>query len=374
MLSVQGSEVVWGLAGAFTTTAALLSVHSVASQIRLTSVTARRAQAWTEVTDAVRAFCNGDDAAGRPLTRALRRSSTRTIAIEAMADLARADRSVALRLRGRRDDVVYIREWVAQELRQTDPGRRARAAEVVGTLRLRSCRGPIAVSATDPDPTVRVAACRALAVVDPASAVGVLLRLVEHDGAWAANLLTDLLSRSATGDLLDAGRSILDRARDWAPTPALLKLLTNASTVGGDDLLVQVLGHDDPDLRARAAEALEQHDAPEAVTALVHLLSDANDQVRLAAVRSLGRLAEPDLLLELAALLGDDSRQVRFAAAAAIARTPGGTGVLRRAEAGGDDRAAEAAGIALWRGDGSGPARNDDPTVLRRSERHLAAL
>lgn len=350
MHTITGSELLWAVAGSFTFVALVLMIQAMSGQFRLLSRTARRAKVWLAVTDDARALLLGEKSAGKIMSSALRHRRTRTIAVEAIADLARADRDVAVQLRGRRNDVQRISRWVSTELVQSDPGRRCRAAEVVGTLRLRLSRGPIAVAATDADPAVRVSACRALAVIDPSAAVGVLLRLVETDGPWAAHLLTDLLARAPERQAAIATRSIVDRAKDWAPTPALLRLLTSDTMVTSTELLVGILSHEDPELRARAAEALTLHESPDAIRALTGLLSDSHEQVRLAATRTLGGLAEPSLLMDMAALLDDHSRQVRFAAAAAIARTPGGSSLLRRAELGSEPRAAEAAGMALWRG------------------------
>jgi len=348
--TINATQVLWAVAGSFTFVALVFMVQAMSGQFRLSSRTARHATVWLAVTDDVRALVSGEKSSGKIMSSALRCRRTRTIAVEAIADLARADRDVAVRLHSRQEDVLRVSQWVSTELVQSDPGRRCRAAEVVGTLRLRLSRGPIAVAATDVDPAVRVSACRALAVIDPSAAVGVLLRLVETDGPWAAHLLTDLLARAPERQAAIATRSIVDRAKDWAPTPALLRLLTSDTMVTSTELLVGILGHDDPELRTRAAEALTLHESPEAIRALTGLLSDPHEQVRLAATRTLGGLGEPSLLMEMAALLDDHSRQVRFAAAAAIARTPGGSTMLRRAELGSEPRAAEAAGMALWRG------------------------
>jgi hypothetical protein len=229
-------------------------------------------------------------------------------------------------------------------LEAKDAGRRANACEVVGTLRLRACHGMVLAATGDEDANVRVAATRALCVLDPDTAVGVLLGLIEREGSWAADLLADLLQRVPE----KAMAAVMQRAREWGATPALVKLLASCPSEVANTVLLSSLETDNPELRARVAEAI-QASSPQAIAALATLLTDPHEGTRLSAVRSLGRVSNPKALLTLSSALSDGSRLVRFAAAEGIAGTPGGADLLHRIVVGSDSHAAEAAELALWR-------------------------
>lgn len=280
---------------------------------------------------------------------ALRRSRTRSLALDALTSAARVDRRIARSLRGRDRLVRSLHQSATAQLREKDPARRAAAAELVATLRLRSCRGAIALATGDPDPTVRVAACRCLAVIDPAQALGILLRLVETDGPWAADLLADV----ARGlESRGAGKVLADRAAERGTTPAMVRLLAGqqqSARVGS--ILRDATQADDGDVRAGAAEALGRDTHPGSVEVLVDLLTDEEERVRLNAVRALGglgALGSRVALIDLSAMLADPSRRVRFAAAAAMAALPGGRAMLAHSATSADPGVGEAVAMALW--------------------------
>ena len=222
------------------------------------------------------------------------------------------------------------------QLREKEPGRRAAAAELVATLRLRSCRGAIAAATSDPDPSVRVAACRCLATIDPAQAFGVLLRLVETDGAWAADLLADVARRLEHSGARDV---VAARAADWAVTPAMVRLLAEQRpSLRAGAILRDATRAGDGNVRAGVAEALGRETHPEAVGALVDL-GDDEERVRLNAVRALGglgALGSRVALIDLSAMLADPSRRVRFAAGAALGALPGGRSMVAQSETSAD--------------------------------------
>ena len=346
MALVDGSFAVWGVAGGFTTLALATGGRAIFGQWRSLKTSNRQADAWTDITEAAARLFSGDVAAAKSVANSLSRSSTQRIAVEALASLARIDSRVALQLRGQTEIVKHLRSWVLRELAHGDPGRRAGAAEIVGALRLRNCRGPVALATSDDDSSVRVAACRALAVVEPDHAIGVLLGLVERDGAWAADLLADLVSRK--NGSLSGSDAVVQRANEWAATPALLRLLSNGRIAGAERVMLGALDAKDDQVRANAAEAMRENASPEATSALLGLLSDPKETIRLSAVRAIGRMDDATYALDLAAMLGDGSRLVRFAAGAALSKIPGGPAILLRATQGSDPLAIEAAHVSLW--------------------------
>ena len=336
--------VAFGIALGFAVLAAVLGVSTFVRRLMHGSRTERQARTWALVHDSVYAVATGDRLALRSVERALRSRRTLETAVAAFADAARADEQMAMALGERLGTMRHLRRWVNHCMHHPDPGRRVEAAEVAGTLHLWHCRGAVAVATRDPNPEVRVMACRALAALDPERAVGVLLRLVETDGPWASELLSDIVMRSG----FRSGRALLDRAQSWTATPGLLKVIAARPTAGAETVLAQALLASDEVARQHAVAGLAETRVEGTGAALADMLADARETVRLAAVRALGRLDDPERALDLAAVLDDPSRLVRFAAANALSGSENGRYVLMKIARGMEDRAAEAAHLALW--------------------------
>ena len=349
---------VWLAAAGISALTIVQAGRSVVSQGRRSSRVAGEEAVWTLVATAARriAVAGPPDRTSLPdheaedvIIRALRHRRTGALALDALASAARTDRRIPRSLRGRTELVQVLRRTVVAQLQDREPGRRAAAAELVATLRLRSCAGAIAAATSDPDPTVRVAACRCLARLDPQQALGVLLGLAETDGAWAGDLLADV-ARRLQGQ--GAGDAVARRASEWAVTPAMVRLLRDQQpTTRGGAIMRKATQAQDVEVRAIAAEALGRDQDPESVDTLIDLLGDDEERVRLKAVRALGGLAVMGsrvALRDLSAMLGDESRRVRFAAGAALADLPDGTELLARSTDSADPRVREAVAMALW--------------------------
>jgi HEAT repeat protein len=318
--------------------------------------TGRSARRWGDVTATVRAFMQGDDGSARKMAKYLRQATTRDLVVEALADAARVSPGSAVRLRSRPNEVALVVNWVARELEHPDSRRRAQAAEIAATLRLRSSRAALAIATDDEDPTVRIAACRALAGIDPDSAFAALIRLVESDGTWAADLLAHLLQTGSAEQQHRFALVLSERMATWAPNAAVVRLLANDDLLHNHDVVIRALKASDPDIQIRAAEALRvviispEH-LSEVSSALIECLASEHEMLRLAAIRALASIADDldrDIVLVFAALLGDASRLVRYGAAYGLVNLPNAEGILMTIVNGPDPAAAEAASLALW--------------------------
>ncbi len=347
-LPVQtSSEAVWAASGAIFAAALIVSVDSIITQAMTHRRRADPGRNWEAATAAVTGLLRGDPVSAANFTALLRKPGSRQIAIDALTNEARSNPEVMKCLRGRNEDVDYIGRWVSDALADKDPGRRAYACEVVAMVRMRAGRGSMLAATTDDDPTVRVAACRSLAVIDPDATVGVLLGLLDTEGPWAASLLGDVVQRLPQ----DAVLTLIRRANEWGASPALVRLLANVPAGRANDVLLGTLNDVDPGVRARSAEAIDAT-SPASRDALTALLTDADEGTRLGAVRSLSRSVDGSSLLALFAAMSDESRVVRMAAAQGLAKLPDGISLLHRArEAATDPLAVEAAELALWRVD-----------------------
>ena len=235
------SDLAWIAAGAFTSGTGMLAVRSLRSPKREHRASTASASAWTAAlaaTEPVRGGVHDSDMFAELINDA----TTRSIAIRALANAARTGQlnepMHGLTVRA----ASQISLWLTAELGHDDPGRRAEALELAATLRVVALRGRIMEAAHDDDQVVRVAACRALAVVDPRRAIGELLRLVEIEGAWAVDLLADIMERN-NADFTDA---IVARVEQWASTPALVGLLASSKAPTGESALVVALDRQDP--------------------------------------------------------------------------------------------------------------------------------
>jgi hypothetical protein len=239
-----------------------------------------------------------------------------------------------------------ISDWIKIELVDPEPTLRRRALELVGSLRLTTMRAEVIERAADEDEGVRIAACRCLVAIDPETAVGVLLGIVEEQGMWAANLLVSVVDR-----LPSQSGAIVRRVREWTASPALVTLVGELASPAAVGVLHNALGSTD-ELVAHAA-LIALLGRPEALPkrvagTLVALLSADDAAIRRSAAIALGRTGSPTASVALAGAIGDGDRSVRFAAAEALMKLPNGVSVLGAIVEGGDEAAVEAARVALW--------------------------
>jgi hypothetical protein len=329
----------------------------------------RRAEHWRQVGRIVARFCDGEPGSEIELRTALADRGWRELVVRALADAIRADPDLGRRFRGRDAELSLLRTWAAEQLSGDDETRRE-AAEVVGTLRMRSCIELLVVSldGATADRT-RETICRALVTLDPRTAVGVLLRLVGPDApGWVGDLLAIAASRGSAAS--PWRRAVRDRVVDGETTPAVVRILDAPGRETAPALL-SLLDSSDPAIRRLGLEVLVgSADLRPMADAVMRLIDDADPQVRISALRvveasvggvgrrrprrgdrqglvAVGSGAQVAWLTRLCALMGDEVRGVRYAAAAAVlALDPSGRALHAVAD-GEDPRASEVARVAL---------------------------
>ncbi len=372
----NGFDIAWLLVGLFGTFTVAAIISTLTQQWLRSRQLGSRSQTYERVLVAVEGLLQMQDQSGKELhptagqhhakSLAVLLKSQRTVtdAVAALADAARARPQVASILRGRDALNRAIAVWVEARLSSKDQFERAHAVEVIASLRMRTCRGALAAATNDSDPVVRAGACRALAAIDPAAAIGALLRVIETDGSWAGDLLADLLARteqSIPGDPQTAsptaGRATDDvqrdavnaRLLDWSATPALLRIADQSMPASAKRALESALESGDPEMRLRSLTILRSQPFYEASPALERLVNDHVEAVRVAAIGAIAQIGRDEHVMLLAALVGDASRMVRFAAAEAIRTLTGGKSLLRTMSNSVDPNVSEAASLALWK-------------------------
>ncbi|KMY69185.1 hypothetical protein AAU61_06725 [Desulfocarbo indianensis] len=171
------------------------------------------------------------------------------------------------------------------QLQAPAPDLRLRAAQALGELGDRRAVPALVDRLADEDPAVGEAASQAL---------------LNLRGREVAVRLAPLLSVEQVG-LRNAAMHLLRRLGEDAP-----------------DMLLDLLGENDRDLRIFAADILANVDAPGVARALTKALEDPDPNVRANAATSLGQRGEASALPNLIQLLGDEE-WVAFAVIEALA-------------------------------------------------------
>ena len=261
-----------------------------------------------------------------------------------LLDATPAAAAVALRALGRESDAQIL-----QALREGDSSRRALLLPLI-SVRTRSATDVLACLA-DPDASVRVLACNALARIGDTSAVPRLFELLRDPdpmlGQAAVGAIQSLGSATTEALALQAARAPQPHLRRAALRivayfgyPAGLELLIEAAQ-GADErlrdaaihglallvepralaVLIEMAGHGNPRARGAAVRALGQAQrGGEVLAVLRKSLSDSDAWVRYYACQSLGRLHDDGAVDAILLLVEDPAGQVRVAAIEALAR------------------------------------------------------
>jgi HEAT repeat protein len=290
-----------------------------------------------------------------------------------LLDVTPSAASAALRALGRESDPQLV-----AALRDGDSSRRSLLLPLLSG-RTRSA-ADVEPCLDDPDPTVRVLACNALARIGDAAAIPRLFRLLAEPDpmvAQAAVSAIQSLGSPATEELaLRTARSSDPRLKRaglrivaYFGYPAGLDLLVEAARSDDDRLrdasihglalmdepkaqrtLLETAGNPNPRARAAAMRALGQGASnQDALSALRDGLSDADAWVRYYACQSLGKLGDKQAISKMLSLVRDPAGQVRVAAVEALARldAPEALTSLRLAAAADDPDVQRAALLGL---------------------------
>jgi HEAT repeat protein len=217
-------------------------------------------------------------------------------------------------------------------LRHRSAVRRARAAEMLGDLELRSAVGDLCDLIDDRNPEVRIVAVRALGKIgDPAAAWRLLAGLDRRDP------VPSLLVTAALVQLGPDTEITLTAALDH-PNPRVRVVCLDAlgllGATGAAARIAKALDADpSPEARLAAAAALGKLGARAGVPPLLDALdSDRPTALRAAAARALGELGAVATVPRLETQLADAQYRVAHEAAHALRRLgPAGHAALRRA-------------------------------------------
>ncbi len=205
------------------------------------------------------------------------------------------------------------------DLRGRDEWRRARAADLLGRLAVRSAVPALIAALKDESEDVRTVAARSLAMIGDPAAVPALAGALADPSRWTVSLIAENLMRM--GPRAVPPLIFLLGAPDHNVRVAVVQILGEIrDPLAIDPLVAVVSGDNDLDLRAQAAAALGKLGGPKAERALEHALADDAWQVRAQAAKALGRLGRPEVAPLLAEAMPDVNWWVRLNCAEALAR------------------------------------------------------
>jgi len=222
---------------------------------------------------------------------------------------------------------------------------RSAAAASLARLREPSAVPGLGKALADPDPDVRIGAVKALGVIDNEAVLGFLVSALQDPEPGVQRVASEVLTQwsspavakrlagvlaapglraAATELLVKIGPSsvelLIDVVLHGAPEvgPVVGDLLRNIVGLGE---LVGRLGSMEADARLRAVEAIGAIGGPEAVDALVEVLSDPDERIRTRSTQLLAKLGDPRAAEAIArTVLQDSVPEVAAAAEVAVAR------------------------------------------------------
>jgi cyclophilin family peptidyl-prolyl cis-trans isomerase/HEAT repeat protein len=206
---------------------------------------------------------------------------------------------------------------------QIAPNVRLEAVAACGALKATEALPTIQDLLTDDWPTLRAAALRAAAAVDPEAFV-LLLSGLEPDRHWTVRAaLADVLATVRGDTATDQLRAMLDDP-DKRVVPAVIDGLTKLKVSGRDEILLGQIKNADYGIRAAAARGIadvKSANGPEALREAYRTgLADSTSDARAEALSALSTYGAAEAVDTLKAALTDKDWAVRRQAAALLAR------------------------------------------------------
>jgi hypothetical protein len=222
----------------------------------------------------------------------------------------RALAATALGSMGETEKSRYLRPL----LRDPDPGVRSGAVKALGVIDNEGVLGFLVSALQDPEPAVQGVASEVLTQWSSPAVAKRLAGVLAAPGLRAA--ATELLVKIGPSSV----ELLIDVLLHGAPEvgPVVGDLLRNIVGLGE---LVGRLGSMEADARLRAVEAIGAIGGPEAVDALVEVLSDPDERIRVRSTQLLAKLGDPRAAEAIArTVLQDSVPEVAAAAEVAVAR------------------------------------------------------
>jgi cyclophilin family peptidyl-prolyl cis-trans isomerase/HEAT repeat protein len=249
------------------------------------------------------------DVASAPVLKAMleQAGSDVAVAVSAVRALAQI---------GEADPVIAV-----LNAEKADPNLRLEAVTALGTIKSQAALQRIQDYITDDWPTMRAAAIRAAAAIDPEN-FPIVLSGMEPDPHWIVReALADALAMQPAEIAIPRLRPMLDD-EDKRVIPSAIASLVKLKAPGIEEILLSHLKHGDAGIRAAAARAIGQVKAAAGPAALRDAFkaaqSDSGGDAREAALTALSKYGVAEAGDTMKAALADRDWSLRLRAAALL--------------------------------------------------------
>jgi len=230
-----------------------------------------------------------------------------------MIEGAAADRLIALA------DRLGLRDFARKQAQQTHLGTRLTALQALGHLHDAETFGEILAATDDDNTLVAITAAEALAEVDPARAVAVLIPKLAERRDWPRTHVFHMLEKAGSAVVSEPLYRCIRAASD-EDAVYLLQFAEIAEFDVRDAIAAELLrSRDDPEVLAAALKVASGHGG---VTGLDEFLDHTVWYVRMQATALLGRIGRTEDTGRLEKRLSDAEWWVRYRAAKALVGLP----------------------------------------------------
>jgi HEAT repeat protein len=219
------------------------------------------------------------------------------------------------RLVGWLESQGLVRGWL-RDLASRNHWKRARAAEMLGKVRVQYAVGPLIEALADPVFDVRMRAARALGALGGHRARRALVATLADETRWSVIRIADLLSGMGTQVVTELIEAFPGMSR--ASRLATLDLIAHLGDASATDFLIGCIDDLDRDVRARAAAATGRIGDRRGLPAVRIALQDTEWPVRAMSAKALGQLGDTGSIAGLCASLRDPEWWVRANAGEAL--------------------------------------------------------
>jgi hypothetical protein len=268
----------------------------------------------------------------RPSTRRLHRAAIRSVLIDFSRDLTGESF----------DRLTYVFQHLSlasdeiKRLKDRSWWIRAEAADTLGRLRAHDAVVPLTAALKDPSGDVRREAMRGLLVLIGVGALRTILPTIRHLSRWTAIELSVVVARfeGAAAPYLIEGLGLPDQS----VVIFCIEMLAQIGFVEAvEPLTVLAETAKDPEIQAKALEALGTLGDSRSMELLRGFLHHKVSSVRLKAIEAMGRIGGESVLRDLQPVLSSPSFEEKVVVARALATIgDAGTTALRAVESGSD--------------------------------------
>jgi len=262
------------------------------------------------------AYAHGTEESFLPVLGGRPRLGDRTVIETVLLDHIQRVRGIEkLRIGKALTDLGFV-DRNLEKLRSTRWWRRAEGAEKLGLAGDRQAIERLVSTLRDQVPEVRIRAAKALGAVGGKASALPLIEALKEPNRWSTIRVADILA--------GMGREVVDELMGAFGTMALPARLATLDIFGRIRPLEAVpwleerLGDDEPDVRARACNALGSIGEPGSGLILTQTLGDPEWPVRAMAAKALGKLQDRNAIDPLCNALRDREWWVRANAAEAL--------------------------------------------------------